>query len=205
MVHADEEPSTTTPKVPNPTTLRLGELEPSIATRMAKNVAAGAIAKREIGRYYAVLADSLLRTHFTLTEAEAVAVALQDFDPASIRYLWAEVEDRYRAKDEAEKTDEPPPFGNLPTLDVSALVNKLRNLTLAQAYAVLDAAERYWTRYIREAERDGDDSYKYLGSAEPWTQLVIDVGLVHPVQAERDQKKRAQQAEHASAAGSEKR
>src|SRR4051812_24728501 len=92
-------------KLSNPITLRLGELEPHVAARLG-DAAPSAIVKRDLGRYYALLSDGLRRVHFTLPEAEAVVLALNGFDHASIRYLWAEVERQYLANE--DDPDRPP-------------------------------------------------------------------------------------------------
>lgn len=175
MVPKDDE--ATTPKAANPVTLRLGELEPHVTARMGDG-AAGAIVKRDLGRYYALLHDALRRIHFSLAEAEAVVFALNGFDAASIRYLWAEVERCYLENDDQPET---PPYWMLPNdLDAAALVEKLRELSLTEAIAVLDAVQRYWTNYPDAGIMDDELD----------TNGLIEVGLVFKARAENDQKKR---------------
>ena len=176
MPQKDDDQPVATAKLTNPITLRLGELESHVAPRMGGH-AASATVKRDLGRYYALLGDGLRQIHLTLPEAEAVVFALQGFDAASIRYLWAEVERQYLAND-----DEPdhPPFYSLPDdLDAADLVEKLRQLTLNQSLALLDAVERYWS---------------VDGAAEDWMNVdverLIEVGLVFKGRADNDDKKR---------------
>jgi hypothetical protein len=174
MAHKDDSSLETTPKLSNPVTLRLGELEPNVAPRMGAQ-AVGAIIKRDLGRYYALLADGLQRTHFTLPEAEALVIALHRFDPASVKYLWAEVERQYLVNDE----DPDHPRFELPEdLDAAALVDKLRGLSSRQAFAVLDAVERYWANFP-------DHQYP-----EAETDRLIEVGLVAKWRAKQDEQRR---------------
>jgi len=175
VTHKDDPFVATSSKLSNPVTLRLGELEPHVAARLG-SAAPGAIVKRDLGRYYALLNDGLRRVRFSLPEAEAVVLALNGFDHASIRYLWAEVERQYLANDD---DPERPPYYQLPDdLDAAALVDKLRGLTLQQTVAVLDAVERYWANWPEDEFPDAE------------TERLIEAGLVWKPIAENDEKRR---------------
>jgi hypothetical protein len=176
VTHKDDDANVGTAAKPsNPVTLRLGELEPFVTTRMGDTAAAGGIVKRDLGRYYALLADGLRQTYLTLPEAEAVVIALQRFDAASIRYLWAEIERQYLANDEDPDRQ---PYDLPEDLDAAVLVDKLRDLSLHQAVAVLDAVERYWANYP-------DDEYPNAD-----TERLIEAGLVSKHVAEHHEQRR---------------
>jgi hypothetical protein len=178
-----EQAAGTGPKLSSPVALRLGELEPQVAARVGAT-GAGAIIKRDLGRYYALLTDGLQQTHFTLPEAEALVFALMEFEATSIRYLWAEVERQYLAKH--DELDRDPSYGLLPDdLDAAALVDKLRRLSLAQSLAVLDAVERYWM--TEGAEENW-----------PWIDIprLVRVGLLRQGQAEQGEERRRAERGH---------
>jgi hypothetical protein len=173
----DVEPSTrTSSKLANPVTLRLGELEPEIASRIGGR-APSAIMKRDLGRYYAMLTESRRQLYFALPEAEALVFALRGFDAAAIRYLWAEVERQYLAND--ENPDHPPYYLLPDDLDAALLVDGLRRLTLSQSFALLDAIERYWS---------------VEGTQEDWANVdierLVSVGLLQPHQAKEGEQRR---------------
>jgi hypothetical protein len=164
-----------------PVGLRLGDLERHVQARQHDETAAGAVVKRDLGRFYALLAEITQTFSFSLSEAEALVVALWDFDAAAVRYLWAEVEKQYRE----QAADPTGRHWYLPTdVDPLALVSKLSQFSVAQNMAILDAVERYWVLVARtypeqlplEAMRDAD--------------LLVEVGLVSPARMALDVQQR---------------
>ncbi len=122
-----------------PVSVRVSGLEPHLTARVGPDAPTSGLIRRDLERYYAVLADSL-RT-LTLTEAEASALvdALNGtlLEPHTYRFLWADVEDSL--PELAEK------WG----IDGPALVRKLRGLSPGAAMAAADAVEQFWTRVSR--------------------------------------------------------
>lgn len=90
----------------------------------------GRIAQSDLARYYYLLQEELKT--ITLTEAEAMVIVDAcyevEFEPHNIRLLWAYVA-------ESDTTD---------WIGVEALADKIRKLTPAQTFALVDAAARYW-------------------------------------------------------------
>jgi hypothetical protein len=93
----------------------------------------GVVARRDLGRYYDMLADALQRVAFTAQEAQLLAdIPVEEM--SDHRLLWATVANAIR--DEG--------------LDVEALVHdpaelvrRLRELTASESCAVVDALERF--------------------------------------------------------------
>lgn len=109
--------------------------------------------KRDLGRYYRVLRDSLLRLDLDRDEAFLIVEALKGarFDEGSYRYVWAEVDQQIRTSGADER------WG----VRGERLVEKLRNLDPGTAMTLVDAVERFWS------------------SRAPRTQaLLIDTGLL---------------------------
>lgn len=119
---------------------RAGELADGIAQRRDHGQSATDVARRDLARYYAVLAAELASTVWLPGEVAALRDALNGslLDTTSYRLLWAEIDDAL-ADGLAAKWD----------VDGPALVAKLRVLTPAQAMAVIDGAERYWAAVAR--------------------------------------------------------
>lgn len=119
---------------------RAGSLAPGLAERTSNDTGSpGATAKRDLERYYHLLAVEC--PTFELNEARLIVEALnsEDLDWRSARFLWALVDDAMR-KDGLDTKWE---------VDGPALVARLRELTAFQGLAVLDSVERtqtYWAR-----------------------------------------------------------
>lgn len=102
----------------------------------------GAIAKRDLTRYYKLLGSTLAALDLREDEAGLLteaAAGLRDIDePARSvvhRYLWAEVADTIRAGGLGAKWQ---------VSDTDALVERIRSLSPVEQTALLDALERYW-------------------------------------------------------------
>lgn len=114
-----------------------GPLTSAVAARggAADNGSASEVARRDLGRYYDLLALALASVDLTEGEASLIVDALNGtiIDVSTAQLLAAEVEDGL-GDGLAEK------WG----VDGGALVAKVRAWTLAQRMAVCDAAERFW-------------------------------------------------------------
>ncbi len=100
-------------------------------------------AKRDLERYYRLL--EMEAQEFTEAEASLICDALNGtfFEPHTITLLWANIADAIRYDGLDGKWD----------VDGAALVERLRNLTPAQTFALADAAERFWNATGTTAER----------------------------------------------------
>lgn len=96
------------------------------------------IVERDLQRYYALLSHELGRVSLTRNEAclicDALNRTLTDMrvNPKSV--LYAEIADSI----ELERTDQKW------EVDASAILAKIQAMTIAQAAAIVDAAERFW-------------------------------------------------------------
>jgi len=73
-----------------PVSLRLGDLEGDVLVRAGDTDASLAtIIKRDLGRYYELLAECSRRLWFTLPEAEAIVLALGPEVKTPPQYIWA--------------------------------------------------------------------------------------------------------------------
>lgn len=122
--------------------------------RATEDNSAGLVAKRDLGRYYDVLARELKLAAATLTRGEKLALCdLSNgtlWDSTSIGFLWAEVADTSPAQLAQWKINQ------------AALVEKLRALTPTQTLALVDALERWW---LLDNVTDHDESLAAVGLA----------------------------------------
>lgn len=128
-----------------PVSFRGVEVEREIEKRSEAGRPAGYIAKRDLERYYAMLAATLQTVDLSEGEALVLCDCLNGIlhESFSIGLLWAEVDEGIR-------------FDGLGTkwaVDGPALIEKLRSLTLAQSYALIDAVERWWRGPYRDEDR----------------------------------------------------
>lgn len=131
-------------EVPQQTSIRLGEVRDEVAARVGR-LGVTEIIKRDLKRYYEGIADTLARLRLTEREALLICDALNGTwlqEGTAARYLWAEVADAIELNRLDRKWD----------VDGQALVQKLRGLTLAQAWAVVDAVERFWEQKEEDAQ-----------------------------------------------------
>jgi hypothetical protein len=171
-----------------PVGFRLGELQAQVQARQRGEAAPGAIVKRDLGRYYALLTDAKRTLFFSLSEAEALVLALSDFDVAAVRYIWAEIEKEYRQ----HADDEEGRFHYLPTdFDPVPFIDRLRRFSVCQNMALLDAVERYWVLERRRYP----DTYPY---PEVDDNLLVEVGLVSSGRKALDEEERKRVAERAA-------
>lgn len=111
-------------------------------------------ADRDLARYYALLDRELATLNLTPDEALAVLDALNGtwLDEHAIPLLWADIEDAIRLDALDEKW----------SLDGPALLAKLKRLTFGQAFALADAAERWW-RLPAEAHASRSSALREVG------------------------------------------
>lgn len=131
-----------------------GDLSPALNERVGVGAPSGSlVAKRDLGRYYQVLADSMPR----LTEGAAMAVcdALNGtvLDHRTYRHLWIDLED-WPAADLGRK------WG----IDGPALVAQLRALSPCALMAIVDAVERFW---LHQEGRVAGEILREVGLVEP--------------------------------------
>ncbi|MHB1065749.1 MAG: hypothetical protein ACYC1Z_14890 [Georgenia sp.] len=86
-----------------------GELETPITERAGQTMAQTPreVVHRDLGRYYAVVADELARLTLTEAEASVVVAALTGsiHTPQTYRYVWIDVEDHLRFATEDREAD----------------------------------------------------------------------------------------------------
>lgn len=119
-----------------PVSFRDARIERELDARARPGVSRGAVANREVERYYALIGRELGRLPFSEAEASAICDALNGtiLEPSSIPLLRGGIEDAVEGDDLATK------WG----IDGGALVSKLRELPLGALYALADAVERFW-------------------------------------------------------------
>jgi hypothetical protein len=149
---------TSTPKQPDPVVFRPG---PSIERELAARAGApgerpGLVAKRDLGRYYALIREELRRLSPPLTQAEASLICDacngtwmgDEYSPGPM-ILWAEVADACRLNELDAK------WG----VDGDALVARLQRMTPGQLMAIADAVERFWL----EPDLDTEEGLRRVG------------------------------------------
>lgn len=156
-----------------PIQFRSVELEPELAKRQSHLYATpGHVARRDLERYYHLLAAELRQVRLTEAEACLICDALNGtimIDSGSISMLWAEIDDAIRLDGLDTKwgvTRESYGFHGSSEDTIHPFVNKLRNLTATQTAAVVDAVERWWSR---------DDL-----NERPLSETLCEVGLIKP-------------------------
>ena len=124
---------------------RAGTLEPALRERAnVEGATLSATAKRDLGRYYAVMASELTLATFTEAEWNLIREVCSGtaWDESSYNYLWAEIEDGCRLDNLAEKWE----------VDGASLVKRVRALGAAGAMAIIDATERWWGEQRKQRE-----------------------------------------------------
>jgi len=132
---------------PAPVQFRPGSLAPKLEARAQDGRPLGAVASRDLERYYVALERAL--PTFSKHEAMAILDANNGslWEPWSVSLLWANVADT-----EA--------LGEKWGIDQSDLVARLRALSHIEALAVADACERFWDH---PGLNDGDVALKASG------------------------------------------
>lgn len=117
---------------------RAGDLVEPLDDRASERVGISrdGAAKRDLARYYDVLARSLDALSLSSAESSLICDAARGtaWDTSSYRLLWAEIDDAIRLDQLDTKWN----------VDGPALVAKLRNLAPGTAMAIVDAVERFW-------------------------------------------------------------
>ena len=113
---------------------RAGPVAGALAERAGRQPVGG-VGRRDLERYYALLAQSLRRVDLTEAEALAICDALNGTiaDSLTVHLLWAVIDDAVRLHGLADRW----------AIDGSALVAKVRGWSLAETLAVIDAVERW--------------------------------------------------------------
>lgn len=114
---------------------RAGPLDGAIEQRMRSDLKAGAVAQRDLGRYYEALAMALAQVRLTTGQAMLLIDATNGtlIEITTAQMLHYEIADAL-ADGLAEKWQ----------VDGPALVEVVRSWSLLQRLAVLDAIERWW-------------------------------------------------------------
>lgn len=112
-----------------------------IAERKSEGESDGEVARRDLERYYTVLAHELLRVNLTAEEAALICDALNGYwmhdSTVTIRAWWIEIEDAISLNGADAKWGISQP---------AVLVAKLRALSPGASVAILDAVQRWWAR-----------------------------------------------------------
>jgi hypothetical protein len=114
---------------------RSGGLAQPIANRLTDGIAAGALAQRDLRRYYDAMAAELQAIEFTEAEASLIVAALKPGGPPVAPVYLPLVVQRFMDQHSAVKQ-----VG----LEVRSLLEKLRALNPAACLAIIDAAEQVW-------------------------------------------------------------
>lgn len=134
---------------------RVGEdLMREISSRcQPQNFSAGTTARRDLTRYYALLAG--ITPKFTKAEAALIMDALNGImlDQYTFRLLWAEVADAIRMDNLDRKWN----------VDGESLVERLRSLHPAEMMALLDAVERAWNMIGYGGQMSLDEALRAVG------------------------------------------
>lgn len=111
------------------------------------------IAERDLERYYYALEQTLRSVELTEQEALLICDAMNGVlvEPHTAQLLWAQIADAVEIDGLDRK------WG----VDGAALTAKLRGLSYAQALAVSDAVERWWSGPCRDT--DGAMSLRKVG------------------------------------------
>lgn len=129
---------------------RAGRLLAALEAR-TNGASVGSVAKRDLERYYQLLAGELAELSRdpakALDEAEASLIidACNGWlvEPHTYTLLWAQVADAISLDGLDRKWD----------VNADRLIAKLRSYTPGQTLAVIDAADRYWTLDGEHVER----------------------------------------------------
>lgn len=162
-----------------PISLRIGKLESEVAKRQGPEQSAAAIIQRDIGRYYAVMRDSVRRLRFDRIDAQMLILALDCTEPetCSYRYLSAEVErflDENRGRF-AEWTEE----------GATDLLRRLKHLRPGDSMAILDAVHIFWACLVTDG----------------WQGALIESGLTMDLQVQDDARSELDQAAQTTQSG----
>lgn len=144
-----------------PITFRDAGLEPVIDARMrgdGSRESLGLVAKRDLRRYYDLIAAALPDLDLSPAEACLICDALVDVQIADDRWLrlWAEVSDGVRAGDLGAKW-------GLSDAAVERLVERLRLLPPSGRAAICDAVERFWIVMRRAPKTPLNDALEQVG------------------------------------------
>lgn len=132
-----------------PISFRSGDLLEPILIRATEASGLGVTAKRDLGRYYALIGEAKRTLSLSRNELCATMDAcngLHLVDDIRWRYLWADVADT-------------PDLGDKWGIDRDALVAKLRAMTPLQLIALADAIEIFWAH----TQSDTDDALRIAG------------------------------------------
>lgn len=131
---------------------RAGDLEPQLQARAGQGGSLGLTARRDLERYYALLAREL--PTFTESEAMLLCDVMNGTltEPHTASLLWANVSDALE-DGYAEKWH----------VDGLALVARLRHLSPIQAMAVCDACERFWHLVASGDARSNAERVRVVG------------------------------------------
>ncbi len=139
---------------------RPGDLAEALSERTQPEEGLGAVAKRDLGRYYAMLRVAGEDIRFTRAEASLICDALNGIwlrDARAWQTAWAEIADHIQLNGAAKHDG---------VQDPDALVRRLREMHPAAKVALVDAVERFWR------SRDDRDAGEVLADvgllAEAW-------------------------------------
>jgi hypothetical protein len=136
-----------------PVAVRLFGLSKEVESRTQTGGNISESIRRDLGRYYCLMRAELGGIGLTRNEACAVMDACNglwmDDGTFSPSYIRVEVEDAIRLEGLDRKWE----------IDGPALLAKLQDLTISQAYALADAITQFWAR----PEQDVDEKLREIG------------------------------------------
>lgn len=178
---------------PGPVSFRLGELAPAVQRRVRPGVSLATVVRRNLAHYYDLLWNTEL-PDFTIEEADALTLVLWETAPVlNPRFLASEVIQKLdgieRRLQELGTNEVVRPR----VTDLKRFSQKLEEMTAPQQLATLDAVERYWAAYLQAIDLEETPAVPHVLfqplSADPINEfevhLLREVGLVHPIYADR--------------------
>lgn len=124
-----------------PIQFRPGPLTSHLAARSGGTMTANEVARRDLDRYYAILGRELATVEFT----DAEWMALRDALNGTLAEAWWSANELATEIEDALADGLGERWG-LSATQGRALVERLRQLSPAQTFAVIDAVERWWAR-----------------------------------------------------------
>ncbi len=126
-----------------------GPVRTALEARTEHGLKEGLVARRDLERYYQVLADELSTVNLSEPEASLIVDVCNGtlFESFSYQLLWANISDAGQE------------YGDKWGVDMRKLTRKIRAFTPGQNMAVVDSISRFWS----DATRPTGDQLRAVG------------------------------------------